>query len=275
MYAAPIWLSTNLDKLQDLYVRALLKISGATHYPPTNVISQALNIPPLKVSYESITVKFMLKCLNSDNNMLGLIHQIEESKSHRFFHHIKYIHEYLKWKGVPMIKGRVRLNLIDINRQQLMYCKSEINNFTVHTWNQLLGLITPGPDQTDDSENASTSRDSVSRITFTKLLLPSHSSRMTDTKVLSLLHGHDIVFRKFKNSIEGNHINPFCDTCATHPDDHSHRLFTCPKYNCAYRDKLMLHLDDGGDMLTSLISKPNAEALQNFRIMAQISMNDI
>ena len=110
---------------------------------------------------------------------------------------------------------------------------------------------------------------------ITKLLLPRYSSRITDTKVLSLLHGHDVIFPKFKRTIEGNHINPFCDTCTTLPDDHSHRLFICPKYNSGYRDELTLLLDDGGDKFASLISMLNPQALKNFRIMAQISMHEI
>ena len=73
LYAAPIWLKDNLNIFKDFYARVLLKISGATHHPPKELTSVALNIPPLEISYQMVTTKFIIKALTSDHHMQGLI----------------------------------------------------------------------------------------------------------------------------------------------------------------------------------------------------------
>ena len=269
MYAAPVWLATNLDKFKDLYARAILKISGATHYPPLSIMSQAVNIAPLKITYEAITVKFLLKCLNSDNNMTGLIHQIEESRAHRFYHHIMFVHDYLKWKNVSLYSGRQKLNLLNIEGQLLVYSKEDIEDFTSHEWSQL--------SLNQHNDHPTWASDSASRNFLTRHLLPRSSSRLTDTKVLSLLHGHDVVFHKFERTVtvQGPRVTPFCDFCKTIEDDHMHRLQGCPRYNSAYRDSLMPLLEDHYDILSSMFRAGYGHYISSFRIMAQICMDDI
>ena len=58
-------------------------------------------------------------CARGDN-MTGRIYPIEASKAHRFYHQIRFLHDYLKWKNIPLCNGRQKLNLINIEGHLLV-----------------------------------------------------------------------------------------------------------------------------------------------------------
>jgi len=88
-------------------------------------------------------------------------------------------------------RSRVDL-LISVHNGVVSYSKEEITRFTDFTWNKLLLLIlnpriNPSEGQILDNIDERS-----------KKFFPRYSSRSTDTKVMSLLHGHDITFTAFK-----------------------------------------------------------------------------
>ena len=185
LYAAPIWLNDNLDTFKDFYARVLLKISGSTHHPPRDLTSVALGIPPLEISYKMVTIKFIIKALTSDPFMQGLILQLEEAKAHRYQHHIDEIRKFLTWTRGSNELNRSKIDLLtSVHNGVVSYSKDEITRFMDFTWNKHLLLnprINPGEILNNIDERS-------------KKLFPRYSSRSTDTKVMSLLHGHDITF---------------------------------------------------------------------------------
>ena len=267
MYAAPVWMGCNLEKYKDFYARAILKISGATHHPPRDIVSIALNMAPLQTEYQLLVVKFMLKSLKSDDEMKAIIYQIEESKDHRYQQHIRALHKYLLWKSnrednstLTSNKSRRRnLPLPLIHQDILGYTKAEIQDFRIHTWKEehLEDLDIP-PDEGNIAE-------------MSKLLFPRHSNRKTDTQILSLLHGHDLNFRKFR-STTSSRCTPYCNGCPNEYDDNHHRLFFCPRYNSGYRNTIIKTTQTHGDITCNLLRHLDRDVIESFRNIAQIIM---
>lgn len=260
-YAAPIWLGTNLTKFKNFYSRVILKISGSTHHPPHDIALIALSIPPIQVSYEILTTKFLLKAIRSDPTMQGLIHQLEEAKSHSFQHHIFLLQTYLSWKGHSITSTRNRLCLASIDTSEFLCIKLEARNFMTHLW---IKHLHAGKNR---REIVSFNKD------CRKNLFPRHSSRKTDTQVMSLLHGHDLLFAKFRNTVTGE-CEPFCDICKDELDDNHHRLLICPYYNAEYRDNLINLIPPTEDPFTFIITTDSSTIIKDFRCMAQIIMED-
>ena len=162
--------------------------------------------------------------------MQGLILQLEEAKAHRYQHHIDEIRKFLMWITTGSNKlNRSRIDLLtSVHKGVVSYSKEEITRFMDFTWNKHLLLnprINPSEGQILDNIDERS-----------KKLFPRYSSRSTDTKVMSLLHGHDITFTAFKARV-ANNCDPQCPNCQM-LDNNYHRIFSCPLYRCSYRETL-------------------------------------
>ena len=104
-----------------------------------------------------------------------------------------------------------------------------------------------------------------------KQLFPRCSKRRTDTKVMSLLHGHDVCFRSFDSRVTGN-CDPQCPNCPA-SDDNLHRLFVCPLFNSAFRDTLQLHSTNKHPSW-SILSDQSKESSKAFRCLSQLAITD-
>ena len=209
MYAAPVWLNyKNQAKFKDFYARVCLKISGSTHYPPQGVTLFTMGLEPLTITYTIVCTKFILKSLSSDASMKGLIYQLEESRQHPFYHHIVMVRNYLSLKGVTAnnVKRITSFNLLEhCNDPSLVYQESDIRSLRLKLWNKYfstdadiksINTMTSGPDHINDNGIAQ-----EQSLTVYKTLFPRTSKRSTDTKTMSLLHGHDLTFNIFKHSL--------------------------------------------------------------------------
>jgi hypothetical protein len=108
-----------------------------------------------------------------------------------------------------------------------------------------------------------------------KTLFPRYSSRKTDTQVMSLLHGRDLKFMKFRFTIT-KRVSPFCQTCHHGlKDDNYHRLFVCPRFNSQYRDSICNAVKDynqNEDPILNILINGNPEIMADLRVMAQLIM---
>ena len=71
MYAAPVWLLKHQKSFNNFISKALLKISGAQVHIPKTMAEIANNIPPLWLSLEIMMVKFCLRALTNDDEMMS------------------------------------------------------------------------------------------------------------------------------------------------------------------------------------------------------------
>ena len=207
-------------------------------------------------------VKFLLKSICSDDHMKGLIYQLEESKAHRYQHQIKLLKSYISWKKqCDSGKPDRKISLANEQNSAMQYTKEEICQFKGQIWYNHTNL--------DEGLSSLPGNPMIN-----KILLPRHSSRKTDTQVLSLIHGHDLSFRKFRFSIKKN-VSPFCQTCHYGLyDDNHHRLLVCPRFNSAYRDNICKTIRDNQteNPILSILINGEPEVLKDLRVMAQIAM---
>ena len=138
LYAAPVWLNEhNCLKFKDFYGRVCHKISGSTHFSPQAITLLAIGLDPLIILYKIICIKFVLKALTSDNNMVGLIFQLEESKCHPFYQHIIMVRDYLSLFQEASTSFSCRRNLATswlstINKELFRYSSANIIRLRAH-----------------------------------------------------------------------------------------------------------------------------------------------
>ena len=54
-------------------------------------------VPPLKLTLDILTTKFILKGLKAGYSVTAKLYQIESEPSHHFYHHITIVKRYLEW----------------------------------------------------------------------------------------------------------------------------------------------------------------------------------
>ena len=279
LYAAPAWLNEhNCLKFKDFYARVCHKISGSTHYSPQAITLLTIGLDPLVILYRIICIKFILKALTSDNNMVGLIFQLEESRSHPFYQHIVMVREYLSLFQETSTSVSCRRNLATswlstINRELFRYSSSNIMMLKTHLWNKYMALEADIKSRSimGHSNNSESDICILQTVEQHKNLFPRNSKRVTDTKVMSLIHGHDLIFNKFKHSLHLS-SSPYCSLCPSEIDNNSHRLLYCPKYSSHYRESLY-SLSSSNYLAQGILVHGTSTQLENIRLMAQIIFN--
>ena len=135
MYAAPIWLASNLDVFKDFWSRALLKISGSEYNPKHLVIEVATGIMPLQLILKEIALKFVLK-YQVDPAFRGLFMQLETNRGHPFNHHVQLALKFVKWKRSQASLDRASgsnngsdhdIRFVDITDDEFHYTKDTLN----------------------------------------------------------------------------------------------------------------------------------------------------
>ena len=182
----------------------------------------------------------------SDANMSGLmIYQIEECRSHPFYHHILMTKDYLssKFENLQKILHTRYYNsstLIQIEPSNFLYSKHDMDRQKLKLWN--LNLASEADKKSQNILNPCYSSDAQAPqllgLEQHKALFPRYSRRSTDTKVMSLIHGHDLTFKSFKHSAKLS-TSPLCQTCESKKDTNFHQLLQCPRFNCSYRKSLL------------------------------------
>ena len=234
MYAATVWLEHQQDLFKDLWSRALLKISGSEYHPLKQHSQLLLNVDPLNLLLQTNSVKFLLKCLTSDDDMVATILQIEQEPKHRYYKQIQALKTFLCWKQEPLAEDERNsrtntrnIQLVDyIHHKHCYYSKDEINDYNSHQWkNQLLKTSPELSIQNINREN-------------TKILFPKGSTREENTVVAEFIHGHSLRFRNFRKSV-GEDNEDTCEFCEVMVDSPEHQLLECSTFECETRNTLL------------------------------------
>ena len=279
-YGAPIWFNdVNQKKFKKFYAKVCLKISGSTHYSPQGITLLAMGLEPLAIIYNIICIKFILKALSSDVNMSGIIHQIEGSRGHPFYKHIVMVKDYLSTKSETLnniINGRnsALCSLLMIDGDNFHYQEADIRREKLKLWN--IYFISEADQKSQYIMNPDGTQ-LLSILQFNpihhKTLFPRSSKRSTDTKVMSLLHGHDLTFGSFRYSTQASH-SPSCSICHGSKDNNLHQLMVCPRFNCFYRDKLQKLLRSS-NLAHAVLTYNDSYHLVYLRKMAQIIIKQV
>ena len=160
-----------------------------------------------------------------------------------------------------------------INKEVFRYSPSNISTLRTHLWNKYMALDADVKSRAIMSNCINSESGICQLLTLEqhKTLFLRNSKRATDSKVMSLIHGHDLIFNKFRHSL---HIssNPFCSVCLSDIDDNFHKLLYCPKFSCHYRDSLY-SLSSAHCLAHGILVHGTSTQMQNIRFMAQIIFN--
>ena len=266
LYAGQVWLADNISLFTNLWSRAMLKISGAEYHPKRVVIEVATGIQPLKMQLESITVKFLIKCLK-DPLFKGMLYQIESNRSHPYHHQLIYLLEYFKWKRNS---NERRLYLDDINQEEIYYTKELMQKYMHHKWTHHIKDSLQPSEILDNMEEGNLAIQTHTQ----KLLFPRSSPRSLDTNLMAYLHGSSLQFNKFRHTVTDNSVSPDCSVCPGYVDDPYHRLYECTHYDCSHRCNLpAISTMDRKLVAMNILLRPGAGDLHELRNMVKSILN--
>ena len=238
MYAAPVWLDRQLQLFKNLWSRALLKIVGSQYHTEKILTEALLNLPPLETQLEVLTVKFLLKCLYSDDEMIAILLRVEDDPQHPMFKKAQQLKRYILWKNNNSLFTKRcstrRIDLIDFLQTPELsyYTKDEMHQFSNTIWWNKVKHMHPHLDT--DCWNESNF----------KLLFPRGSCRDENTRQIEFIHGHSLLFQNFSKAI--GHSS--CDRCIfcnqAQVDSSAHQLFECPSFDCTFRSELLSLLEN-------------------------------
>ena len=230
LYASPVWMDRNLDVYKDLFARMRLKISGSEFHLPKAAAGMLINIPPLDILSTSCTVRFLLKCLTSQDQMTGLVLQLESSPGHPFYRHIAKIRQFVKWNSKSTAAQR-NIDLISVDRKHLLYDKAIMSKFVGSIWDQQLNAesanVIKGRQITTDMGN-----------TILKPFLLRTETRKDQVLGLDFLHGRSARFMNFRKSVKLS-SSAICLDCSGEVDSNLHKLFSCSKFHGLERDRFV------------------------------------
>ena len=228
MYASPTWLHKQLDTFKDFWSRILLKIIGSKYHTERFITEASLNIPPLYIQLEVNSVKFLLKCLSSDDEMIAILLNIEQYSEHPLFSKISQLKSYILWKKQSIRQTARTLDLLsEFDEDMAFYTRKEMKDYQNRLWWKAVKSKFPHLDTKEWGESNG------------KYIFPPSSLRKQNSLAAEFIHGHSVVFNRFKKAarISNNEICEFCKLNLV--DSNSHRLFECLAFACEHRNELL------------------------------------
>ena len=205
--------------------------------------------------------------------MKSLIFQLEESPGHVFYHHIQFVKKFLYMKNNKLTfrRGSICSNLSQVSQSLLLYTKEDIKHLKHTLWHEHLSLCADKKSKAvfKSCDTYSPLKTFCFSLSASKYLFPRTSRRETDTKIMTLLHGHDKNFRSFQHKL-GLIESPLCTLCTQKEDNNIHQVLECPRFSCKFRDELLQVTDKALNLVQGILTCANKEQIQCFRNMAQI-----
>ena len=252
MYASPIWMKNNLGVFKEFLAKVKLKLIGAEFYPSHDVMDVILGLPPLEILCDITALKFVLKCLSSNDIMTGLVYQIAETPAHPFYDHIQVVKNYLKSIHQTDVEcSRLRsVRNIDIGLlpvERFHYTKNSIETFLCSTWDRRL-----------KSDSSLFFQSTVIHIDTSAIrenpLIRRHERRKNNVQYLDFIHGKSARFKDFRNRV-GIASNGICENCNIERDSVDHKLFRCTSFRSENRNNFINLIGDHDYRSAVLFSK--------------------
>ena len=254
MYGAPVWLHGNMDTFKSFTSKALLKISGSQFYSSNAVLEVALGIPPLQLNLDVMTIKFIMKGLNQDDELKAIILQLEECPAHPFYRQMILTKEFISWKRAGKLSSCRTLTLIDLTNDETMYSQNEMQQFMCARWDRWI--------TTNDTEHFTGKWNVVAEQTMRSListhnainkpLFLRNDTRTQNSNMLDFLHGHCLRFQDFRKTVKRGCLHDKCLDCSEEIDSPTHKLFFCSPFSGTQRKALVTHLDLSNEELPLL-----------------------
>ena len=260
LYASPIWLYKNIAKFRDFWSRVILTLSGAMFHPPRLITELALQLPPLNITLDIVTTKFILKCLSCQDDTTSCILQIQENIKHPYYIHTILAKKYLAWKSTQ--KSNVMpISLYNQEAKDLVYTKQDMSAYLSYTWTKRVA----------NQLDVHVPRQLINLSGFSNLSLFTRSSnRITDCLLMDYIHGRSTDFQNFAFTLkkDDSPTSPICKMCNMTSDSPFHQLFSCTTFQGIERYSLEDCLNLDKELyLYEIIFPQSAELLTKFKDM--------
>ena len=255
LYGSMIWLHKNLKIFDAFWNKVILKCSGSMFYPHRELTEFALQLPPLDVQLELITVKFLCKCIKAEDLMTNIVHQIEGSLNNTPIHHqLNNFRDYLSWK--LQIRSRRHIDLTSEEvKQASVYTKEEMELYTKVVWYKKAKNRCQTKSRTskvDTQVIEATTNGYTNGLSPREYIFGHNTSRYADTRVFDFLHGSSTQFQNFCHSLKIS-TSSICTYCETEEDSPEHQLFHCYALDDSSRRELVANIDNPSTFLRDIV----------------------
>ena len=231
MYGAPLWLARNLDVFKGFWNDIIMKITGAMFNPHRDLTEIALHLPPLDVQLEILSVKFMAKCLTTNDYMKSLLLQAEGSLQKQLQDQLTALKKFIAWKKEP---GRIRSRQIDLlepsNQALAIYSKSEIKEFKMFLWTERIILKMQFKKLVSETDEVVFSL--ITLLQSQKCILDKNNflfnygtTKAEDSYIFDYIHGNSLIFGNSRATHLGEENK--CLFCQEKYDSQQHQLLEC------------------------------------------------
>ena len=200
LYGAPLWLANNLDCFTGFWNQIIMKISGAMLNPHRELTEIALHLPPLELQLEMLTVKFLCKCITSEDFMSSVLLQAESSLQKHLPDQLSAIKNFLDWKKDPSRPRGRQVDLLEPSTQLLShYNKLEIKQYEMFFWaekNKNRAFLRKHSSDADETVMELMKKMQQTNVLLNKnnFLFNHNTSKEEDSFILDYFHGNSFIF---------------------------------------------------------------------------------
>ena len=235
-YAAPLWLYNNLGNFKGFWNKVIMKISGATLNPNRDLTELALQLPPLEIQLDVLTVKFMCKALTDQDSITSVLAQVDGSLYSEFHKQLYAIRKFVAWKNNSHRSIRNIDLLSDDTLVSVNYSKDEINKYQKHHWYQQIQhryecISAPSQSQLDVIEILQILEQRGGTFSIQNIF-NYNTNKQEDSYLMDFLHGNSLIFGASRYAVTKDNNEDICIFCKNKNDTAAHQLVKCPKFNC-------------------------------------------
>ena len=258
LYGAPLWLSNNLDCFTGFWNQIIMKISGAMLNPHRELTEIALHLPPLELQLEMLTVKFLCKCLTSEDFMSSVLIQAESSLQKHLQDQLSAIKNFIAWKKDPSRPRGRQVDLLDPSNQLLShYNQSEIKEYEMFSWaerNRNRAILRKSTSDADETvmELMTKMRQKNALLNKNNFLFNHNTSKDEDSFILDYIHGNSLIFGNNRNRHLGE--ENVCSFCNETQDGRVHQLSECKKVQDETHQAYIISIKDHQNYIVEILS---------------------
>ena len=199
--------------------------------PHRELTEIALHLPPLEVQLQMLSVKFMAKCLTSDDFMSSVLLQAEGSLQNQFQDQLSAIKTFIAWKRDPSRIRSRQVDLLEPSTQTLAhYSKAEIREFEMYSWterNKHRTQMRKTSSETDETvlELMNTMQCQSLSLNKDNFLFNYNTTKAEDSYLLDYIHGNSFLFANTRGNLLGEENK--CSFCQENFDNRQHQLLEC------------------------------------------------
>jgi hypothetical protein len=249
--------------------KVIMKISGAMFNPHRELTEIFLQLPPLEIQAETLTVKFLCKAITSQDFITSLLLQIEGIPNTELHNKLMTVKRFLIWKDKG--SGRTTVRNWDIlthgNPSLPHYSKEEIMIYQQKIWADR--IINRAQIRNHTSSNDQKVMEIARKMRSEDLVLNknnfifNHSTtKAEDSYIMDYIHGSSAIFGNTRASIDKDASLDVCYFCNNRGDSPEHQLIRCIEVEEHTHRSLRNSLQNGNNYVEEIVD--NAELQRTF-----------